>query len=114
MKAVVYAASATVVVAALVGSAYFFRRLLLTTPPTALAVVPKVNIPTAAIIIPDGDGICRIHALDNATGQISDDGVVNCSNASNQNTETWLRAMGKDKYIEIGKSFRHEGSHGSH
>lgn len=48
-------------------------------------------------------------ALDNATGQIMDYGVVKCSNASEQNLNARMRAMSKDRFVEIPKSFRHEG-----
>jgi hypothetical protein len=51
-----------------------------------------------------------MHALDNATGQIMDYGVVECSNASEQNLHSWMGAMSKDKFVEIPKSFRHEGA----
>jgi hypothetical protein len=50
-----------------------------------------------------------MHALDNTTGQIMDYGVVKCSHASEQNLAAWMRATNKDKFVEIGKSFRHEG-----
>jgi hypothetical protein len=68
----------------------------------------KIDLPNGTILIPAGDGICRMHALDNATGQITDYGVVKCSNASKENLEAWMRATSKDRFVEIGKSFRHE------
>jgi hypothetical protein len=49
-----------------------------------------------------------MHALDNTTGQIMDYGVVKCSHVSEQNLNAWMRATNKDKFVEIGKSFRHE------
>ena len=109
MKAV-YAACA-IVVAVLAGSAYLFRSALLPTAnrPPGVAQVAKVDLPAGVILIPAGDGICRMHALDNATGQIMDYGVVECSNASEQNLNSWMGAMRKDKFVEIPKSFRHEG-----
>jgi hypothetical protein len=105
----VYAASA-IVVAALAGSAYFFRSSLLSAPsrPPAVAEVTKVDRPSGAILMPMGDDRCLMRALDNATGRIEDYGVVNCSKASSQNWDAWRRAMSQDKFVEIGKSFRHE------
>jgi hypothetical protein len=47
--------------------------------------------------------------LDNATGKIMDHGVVKCSNAAEQNLDAWKQATRKDKFVEIPKSFRHEG-----
>jgi hypothetical protein len=103
----VYAASA-VVLAALAGSAYFFRNSLLSNSSPITPQVAKLNLPTGAIFIPAGDGICRMHALDNKTGQVMDYGVVKCSDASTDNLDRWSRAMNQDKFIEIGKSFRHD------
>jgi hypothetical protein len=106
----VYAACAIVVVAALAGSAYFFRSSFLPTAnPPPVAPVAKVELPAGTILIPVGDGICRMNALDNATGKIMDYGVVKCSNASEHNLDAWMRATNKDKFVEIPKSFRHEG-----
>jgi hypothetical protein len=68
------------------------------------------RLASRVILLPAGDGICRMHALDNATGQIMDYGVVECSNASEQNLHSWMGAMSKDKFVEIPKSFRHEGA----
>jgi hypothetical protein len=101
-----------IAVAVLAGSAYFFRSSLLPAkdPPPVVAQAAKVDLPPGAILIPAGDGICLMRALDNATGQIADYGVVKCSNASAQNLDAWKRATSKDKFVEIGKSFRHEGS----
>jgi hypothetical protein len=106
----VYAACA-IVVAVLAWSAYLYRSALLPTTnlPPGVAQVAKVDLPAGVILIPAGDGICRMHALDNATGQIMDYGVVECSNASEQNLNSWMGAMRKDKFVEIPKSFRHEG-----
>ena len=68
----------------------------------------KPDLPTGAILIPVGGGVCKMRALDNATGQIADFGIVNCSNASDHNMDAWRRAMSKDRFVEVGKSFRHE------
>jgi hypothetical protein len=107
----IYAACA-IVVAVLAGSAYLFRNSLLptTSPPPVVAQVAKVELPPGAIFIPAGDGICRMRALDNASGRVMDYGIVNCSPASKENLEDWRRATSQDRFIEIGKSFRHEGS----
>jgi hypothetical protein len=109
LKAAVYG-SCAIVVAVLAGSAYLFRSSLLPTPspPPVIAQVSTLSLPPGAILIPAGDGVCRMHALDNTTGQIMDYGVVKCAHASEQNLEVWKRATNKDKFVEIGKSFRHE------
>ena len=109
MKAV-YAAYA-IVVAAPAGSACFFRSSFLPTAssPPVDASVEKVELPAGVILIPVGDGICRMNARDNTTGKIMYYGVVKCSNASEHNLDAWMRATSKDKFVEIGKSFRHEG-----
>jgi hypothetical protein len=49
-----------------------------------------------------------MNALDNATGKIMDYGVVKCSNAAEQNLDSWKQATRKDKFVEIPKSFRHD------
>jgi hypothetical protein len=110
LKAAVYGACAIVVVG-VAGSAYLFRSSLLptTNPPPVVAEVAKSNLPPGAILIPAGDGVCRMRALDNTTGRIMDYGVVKCSPASEQNLDAWKRATNQDKFVEIGKSFRHEG-----
>jgi hypothetical protein len=107
-----YYAVAGTIVAVLGSVAYFTGMLPTSSPPLAPPTLPqetKIDLPISAILIPAGEGICRMHALDNATGQIMDYGVVKCSNASAQNLDAWNRATNKDKFVEIGKSFRHEG-----
>jgi hypothetical protein len=106
----VYVTGAIAVVV-LAGSAYLFRSSLLptTNPLPVVAQVAKVDLPVGMIFIPAGGGVCRMYALDNATGQIMDYGVVKCSDASEHNLNAWMRAMSKDKFVEIPKSFRHEG-----
>jgi hypothetical protein len=71
----------------------------------------KPDLPNGAILIPVGGGVCKMRALDNTTGQIVDFGIVNCSNASDHNMDAWRRAMSKDRFVEVGKSFRHESDH---
>ena len=106
----IYAGCALVFVG-LLGSAYLFKNSFLQSNlPPVVAQVQKLDLPPGAIFIPAGDGICRMHALDNTTGHIMDYGIVKCSNASNNNSEVWRRATSKDRFIEIGKSFRHEDS----
>jgi hypothetical protein len=96
---------------AIAGCGYLFKDSLLPRKdPQPVAVqATQAEFPAGAILIPIGDGICRMNALDNATGKILDYGVVQCSNASEKNSKAWMEATRKDKYIEIGKSFRHEG-----
>lgn len=70
----------------------------------------KHGLPYASILIPynPNKGLCRLHALDNATGQIKDDGLVDCSDASAQNTVAWRSLGNAQKANEIRKSFRHQ------
>jgi hypothetical protein len=66
------------------------------------------NIPHGSILIPSDNGLCRLHALDNATGRIQDDGFVNCTDASDQNSAAWKSMADELRATEIRKSFRHE------
>jgi len=69
------------------------------------------DLPPGAIFVPAGEGTCRMRALDNTAGQISDYGIVKCADASEKHLQTWMRTTSQDGYIEIGKSFRHEDDH---
>jgi hypothetical protein len=105
-----YAAICTIV-AVLGGLAYFRGVLPRSSPPPTPPVIPqqaKINLPIGAILIPDASGKCRLHALDNATGKINDYGVVDCSNAADENSTAWKRATNSDVGAEVSKSFRHE------
>ena len=66
------------------------------------------SVPRGSILIPYSNGVCRLHAIDNATGHIQDGGLVDCSDASNQNTVAWKSLVDAQKATEIRKSFRHE------
>jgi hypothetical protein len=66
------------------------------------------NIPSGSILLPYDNGLCRLHAIDNATGRIQDDGVVNCLDAADQNTTAWKSLADQQRATEIRKSFRHE------
>jgi hypothetical protein len=66
------------------------------------------NIPSGSILIPYDNGLCRLHALDNATGQIEDDGFVNCLDAYDQNSAAWKSLADQQRATEIRRSFRHE------
>jgi hypothetical protein len=105
-----YAAVSTIV-AVLGGVAYFTGVLPKSSPPPAPPVIPqqtKINLPNGAILIPGANGICHLHALDNSTGAILDYGVVDCSNAADNNSTAWRRATNSDVGTEVSKSFRHE------
>jgi hypothetical protein len=65
-------------------------------------------VPTGSILIPDKNGVCRLKAIDNATGQIQDDGLVDCMDAADQNTVAWKPLVDAQKATQIRKSFRHE------
>jgi hypothetical protein len=68
------------------------------------------GVPYASILIPYNlnKGLCRLHALDNATGQIKDDGLVDCTDASAQNSVAWKSLGDTQKAGAIRKSFRHQ------
>jgi hypothetical protein len=68
------------------------------------------GVPYASILIPYNlnKGLCRLHALDNVTGRIEDDGLVDCSDASAQNSVAWRSLVDAQKANEIRKSFRHQ------
>jgi hypothetical protein len=65
-------------------------------------------VPTGSILIPDKKGVCRLKAIDNATGQIEDGGLVDCTDAADQNTVAWKPLVDVQKVTQIRKSFRHE------
>jgi len=68
------------------------------------------GVPYASILIPYNlnKGLCRLHALDNATGQIEDDGLVDCTDASKQNSVAWKSLVDQERANEIRRSFRHQ------
>jgi hypothetical protein len=70
--------------------------------------VAKRDIPQGSILIPYDNGLCHLHAIDSATGQIRDNGVVNCLDAADQNTAAWKSLVDQQKATQIRKSFRNE------
>jgi len=102
--------AAIVLIVGAVGGLAYFRLSPPRSNPLPVAVQPpqQQKLPEGAILIPDARGVCHLHALDNATGQIDDYGVVDCSSAADQNLSAWRRAMNKDVGTEVSKSFRHE------
>jgi hypothetical protein len=68
------------------------------------------GMPYASILIPYNPykGLCRLHALDNATGKIEDGGLVDCKDASVQNSVAWKSLVDQERASEIRKSFRHQ------
>ncbi len=66
------------------------------------------SIPNGFILIPYENGVCRLNAIDNATGHIVDGGLVNCADASDRNSAAWKSLADQLKATEIRKSFRHE------
>ncbi len=68
------------------------------------------SVPYASILIPYNlnKGLCRLHALDNATGKIEDDGLVDCKDASAQNSGAWKSLVDQERASEIRRSFRHQ------
>jgi hypothetical protein len=101
-------AAACVMVAVVCGLAYFRKDLLFLSSPSAGPHLTIREIPKGWILVPYDNGLCRLRALDNATGQIQDGGVVNCLDATEQNTAMWKPLADQAKATEIRKSFRHE------
>ena len=68
------------------------------------------SVPYASILIPYNlnKGLCRLHALDNTTGRIEDDGLVDCKDASAQNSVAWKSLVDQERASEIRRSFRHQ------
>jgi hypothetical protein len=97
-------------IVAVLGGVFYFRSALPLSSPKP-PVIPEQTthaLPDGALLIPHGDGLCGIRAIDNATGAIKDYGTTDCSKASDQNSAAWKRAMSKEVGIEVSKSFRHE------
>jgi hypothetical protein len=65
-------------------------------------------VPTGSILIPYKNGVCRLNAINNATGQIQDGGLVDCTDAADQNTVAWKPLVDAQRATQIRKSFRHE------
>jgi hypothetical protein len=103
-----FVATACAMAAVLCGIVYF--RSALPTLNLSSAGSPQTahNVPSGSILIPYENGVCRLHAIDNATGQVQDDGLVNCTDAADQNTVAWKSLVDAQKATEIRKSFRHE------
>jgi hypothetical protein len=100
---------AACIAAALMGGlAYFREDLPLPDFSAAGSRVTERGIPEGSILIPYDDGLCRLHALDNATGQIQDGGLVNCRDASDRNSAAWKSMVDQLKATQIRKSFRHD------
>ncbi len=101
--------AAACAMAAVVYGVVHFRNDLPTLNLAAAGSRPTEHIvPAGSILIPYGNGACRLHAIDNATGHIQDDGLVDCADASDQNTVAWKSLVDAQKATQIRKSFRHE------
>jgi hypothetical protein len=103
-----FVATACAMVAVLCGIVYFRSALPTLSLSSAGSHETVHNVPTGSILSPYGNGVCRLHAIDNATGQIQDDGLVDCTDAADQNTVAWKSLVDAQKATEIRKSFRHE------
>jgi hypothetical protein len=90
------------------GLVYFRDEL----PTWKLSSAPQSGrgVPYGSILIPynPNKGLCRLRALDNATGRIEDDGLVDCKDASAQNSVAWKSLVDQERASEIRKSFRHQ------
>jgi hypothetical protein len=101
-------AAICVTVPVVCGLAYFRKDLLFLSLSSAGPRVTVHEIPSGWILVPYDNGLCRLRALDNATGQIQDGGVVNCLDAADKNTAVWKSLSDQARATEIRKSFRHE------
>jgi len=45
-------------------------------------------------------------SLDNATGQIHDEGIVNCAAAAGKNAEAWGQLLSDQKATQIRRAFQ--------
>jgi hypothetical protein len=104
---------ALVLFVAVAGGAAYFK--FFAPPSKATPAVPqqaaqqtKLDLPDGAILIPYGNGLCLVRAIDSATAEIKDYGRTACEYASDQNSAAWRRAMNREVGIEVSKSFRHE------
>jgi hypothetical protein len=88
----------------------YFRDALPTWKMSSASQSAGHGVPYASILIPynPNKGLCRLHALDNATGKIEDDGLVDCKDASVQNSVAWKSLVDQERASEIRKSFRHQ------
>jgi hypothetical protein len=108
-----FSCAALALVVAVAGGLAYFKFFL--PPSKATAAVPqqpaqpaRLTLPDGAILIPYGNGLCWIRAIDSATAAIKDYGRTACEYASDQNSAAWRRAMNREVGVEVSKSFRHE------
>jgi hypothetical protein len=99
-------ASAIVVIAC--GLFYFRGNLPMLNLASANSQQTPRELPNGSILIPYGDGLCRLHAIDTKTGRIRDDGLVDCVDAADQTTAAWKSFVEQQRANEIRKSFRNE------
>jgi hypothetical protein len=103
-----FVATACAMAAVLCGIVYFRSGLPTLSLSSAGLHQTAHNVPTGSILIPYRNGVCRLRAIDNATGQIQDDSLVDCTDAADQNTVAWKPLVDAQKATKIRKSFRHE------
>jgi hypothetical protein len=100
---------AVLIVAAAGGLGYFRTDLPMLHLSSAPPRETPHGLPSGSILIPYGDnGLCRLRAIDTATGQVREYGTVNCLDAADQNTAAWKSLVDQQKASEIRKSFRRE------
>jgi hypothetical protein len=90
------------------GLAYFRNDLPLLILASGGSDGAQRDIPSGSILIPYDNGMCRLHALDNATGHIEDNGIVDCLDAADQNSAAWKSLTDQQRANQIRRSFRHE------
>jgi len=103
-----FVATACAMAAVVCGIVYFRSDLPMPSLSSADSRQMAHIVPTGSILIPYKNGVCRLNAIDNATGQIQDGGLVDCTDAADQNTVAWKPLVDAQRATQIRKSFRHE------
>jgi hypothetical protein len=70
---------------------------------------PNDDLLSGSILsLPNSHNKCRQHFIDNETGQIRDNGLVDCTAAVTQNTDVWGHRMVTQRANAIHDSFVHQ------
>ena len=65
----------------------------------------ELEVPNGSLLSPFSDNTCRQSLIDNATGQIRDNGFVDCEVAKSQNAAEWATLTATKRAIAIRGSF---------
>jgi hypothetical protein len=75
---------------------------------SALSHEKKHDLLTGSILLPYAGDVCRQRLINNATGQIRDDGLVICSAATANNAQAWGQIMTEQKTTQIRSAFQNQ------